>query len=78
MSAVTTDGIPHEIQLYTDISAEWITGNNSLNATWSTNIGDIITHQVQLQDQSLFTEVADHIQCENYPHLFCWSIHIHE
>lgn len=61
---MTTDGSPHEIQVYTDISAEWITGNNSLVANWSTNVGDLITHQVQLANQSVFTEVQDHIQCE--------------
>ncbi len=50
------------MQVYTDISADWITGDNSLTANWSTAVGDIITHQVQLETQQLFTEISDHIQ----------------
>ena len=37
---------------------------SSLTANWSTSVGDIITHQVQLVDQELFTESNDHIQRE--------------
>ncbi|KAF8639975.1 hypothetical protein AX17_001222 [Amanita inopinata Kibby_2008] len=62
VSAASTDGAPHNVQVYSDISAEWVSGSNSLTATWSTTVDNIITHQVQLQDQSLFAEINDHTQ----------------
>ena len=51
------------MQLYTDISAEWVTGDNSQLVNWSTSSGDIVTHQVELQDQTNYLEVSDHIHC---------------
>lgn len=60
--AQSNDGASHSVQLYTDISAEWVTGDNGLVANWSTSTGDIVTHQVQLQDQTNYREVSDHIQ----------------
>ncbi|KZV98208.1 DUF1793-domain-containing protein [Exidia glandulosa HHB12029] len=62
VTAVSLDGASHSVQLYTDISAEWASGDNSLLVNWSTSLGSILTHQVQLQTQSQFTEVNDHIQ----------------
>lgn len=46
-----------------DISGEWVTGDNSLVANWTTSTGDIVTHQVQLANQTVFKEINDHIQC---------------
>ncbi|EJD04154.1 DUF1793-domain-containing protein [Fomitiporia mediterranea MF3/22] len=62
VSAASNDGGSHSVQVYSDISGEWITGDNSLTANWSTTVGDIITHQVQLVDQEPFTEISDRIQ----------------
>ncbi|PAV21986.1 hypothetical protein PNOK_0194300 [Pyrrhoderma noxium] len=62
LSVASTDGSSHSVQLYTDISAEWVTGDNSLVANWTTTDNDVITHQVQLVEQSEFAEVSDHIQ----------------
>ncbi|EJD38414.1 DUF1793-domain-containing protein [Auricularia subglabra TFB-10046 SS5] len=62
VTAVSTDGGSHSVQVYTDISAEWASGDNSKTVTWSTSQGGIFTHQVQLQTQSPFTEANDHIQ----------------
>jgi hypothetical protein len=39
--ATPNDGKSHTVQVYTDISAEWITGDNGLTATWSTSTGSI-------------------------------------
>ncbi|KAH9482400.1 Glutaminase A [Psilocybe cubensis] len=66
VSAVSTDGASHSVQVYSDISAEWVSGDNSMIANWTTSTGSIITHQVQLQTQNVFTEVNDHTQCENF------------
>ncbi|TFK43420.1 DUF1793-domain-containing protein [Crucibulum laeve] len=62
VSAASTDGSPHSVQVYSDISAEWVSGDNSLTANWSTTTGNVLTHQVQLATQAVFTENNDHIQ----------------
>ena len=62
LSAASTDGNPHTVQVYSDISAEWVSGDNTLIANWTTTTGDIFTHQVQLQTQTEFSEINDHIQ----------------
>ncbi|KAI0092706.1 DUF1793-domain-containing protein [Irpex rosettiformis] len=62
VSAKATDGKAHSVQVYSDISAEWVTGDNSLTANWTTTVGDTIIHQTQLENQSAFSEKNDHIQ----------------
>ncbi|KAG8722947.1 hypothetical protein FRC09_005472 [Ceratobasidium sp. 395] len=63
LTSKSTDGKSHSIQYYTDISAEWVSGDNSLTATWSTNnLNGAIAHQVQLQNQGQYKEVNDHTQ----------------
>lgn len=62
ISAISTDGNSHDFAVYSDISAEWVTGDNSLTVNWTTTTGDVITHQVQLESQSTYGEVSDHIQ----------------
>ncbi|KAF8914019.1 DUF1793-domain-containing protein [Gymnopilus junonius] len=63
VSAVSNDGASHSVQIYSDISAEWVSGDNSLTADWNTTVSsDVITHQIQLQNQVPFTEINDHTQ----------------
>ncbi|OBZ70065.1 hypothetical protein A0H81_09936 [Grifola frondosa] len=62
LEVASNDNNAHSVQVYTDISAEWISGDDTLTANWTTTVGDIITHQVQLVNQTTFGEVADHIQ----------------
>lgn len=62
LSAAPNDGGSHSVQIYSDISAEWITGDDSLTANWTTTTGSVVTHQVQLATQQPFTEISDHIQ----------------
>ncbi|KAJ7283979.1 DUF1793-domain-containing protein [Mycena rebaudengoi] len=63
VSAASTDGAAHTVQVYTDISAEWVSGDNGLTVNWnSTTSGSILTHQVQLTNPTQFGENADHIQ----------------
>lgn len=66
MTATSNDGQSHSVQVYTDISAEWVTGNVSQIVSWSTSAGDMITHQAQLVDQTPFVEVGDRIQCKRH------------
>ncbi|KAJ6486403.1 DUF1793-domain-containing protein [Mycena vitilis] len=58
LSAASTDGSPHSVQVYSDVSAEWVVGDNSLPVNWTTT-GDTLTHQVQLQNQTVFAEATD-------------------
>lgn len=63
LTAASTDGKSHSVQVYTDISAEWASGDNSLTVNWTTtNTGGIITHQVQLENPTLFGEANDKTQ----------------
>ncbi len=64
VTAAPNDGGSHTVQVYTDISAEWITGNNSLVANWTTTASDsAVIHQTQLVQQQPFVEIGNHIQC---------------
>ncbi|QRV90571.1 hypothetical protein RhiJN_18589 [Ceratobasidium sp. AG-Ba] len=66
LSVKSTDGSAHKIQYYTDISAEWVSGDNSLGAKWSTaNLttnGGSIVHEVSLQNPTKYGEINDHTQ----------------
>ena len=64
VSAASNDGAAHSVQVYTDISGEWITGDNSLVANWSTSTATdgLIVHAISLRDQDEFGEVSDRIQ----------------
>ncbi|KAJ7044468.1 DUF1793-domain-containing protein [Mycena alexandri] len=59
LSATSTDGNSHSVQVYSDISAEWVVGDNSLAVNWTTVEGDTLVHQVQLQTQTVFAEKDD-------------------
>ena len=60
----SNDGKAHSVQVYSDISGEWVSGDPTLVATWSTDTttNGLITHKVQLQTQQTYTEHNDHIQ----------------
>ncbi|KAJ7140461.1 DUF1793-domain-containing protein [Mycena filopes] len=63
VSAAATDGKSHSVQVYTDISAEWVSGDVGLTANWqSSTSGAVITHQVQLATQTVYAEINDHTQ----------------
>ncbi|KAJ7162344.1 hypothetical protein C8R46DRAFT_1353303 [Mycena filopes] len=64
VSAVATDGASHTVAIYSDISAEWVTGDTSLVANWTTTTGSVFTHQVQLATQTPFGEFANQGQTE--------------
>ncbi|KAH8101093.1 DUF1793-domain-containing protein, partial [Cristinia sonorae] len=63
LSVTSSDGAPHNVSVYTDISAEWVTGNTSSVANWTTSTdSNLLTHQIQLADQHLLVEEHDMIQ----------------
>lgn len=59
---MSTDGRSHAVSVYTDISAEWVSGDDSLTVNWTTSTGNILTHQVMLENQELYIEYSDYIQ----------------
>ena len=65
LSVTPTDGGSHDVRLYTDITAEWVSGDDNLVVNWTTTVfDDTIIHQTQLLDQWPFSEIKDHIQRE--------------
>ncbi|EJD43842.1 DUF1793-domain-containing protein [Auricularia subglabra TFB-10046 SS5] len=52
----STDGEEHDVQVYTDISAEWASGDHNAPVKWETHLGAVVTHEVQLQEQAPFEE----------------------
>lgn len=68
VTATPTDGAGHSVQVYSDISAEWVTGNVSFLANWTTSTDNLIlTHQIQLSSQHPFAEDHDQIQRQSIP-----------
>ncbi|KZT71472.1 DUF1793-domain-containing protein [Daedalea quercina L-15889] len=63
VQAVSNDGDGHSVQVYSDISAEWVSGTDSSLVNWTTAAqGDTVIHKVQLQQQTLFDDSGDRIQ----------------
>ncbi|KAG6880386.1 hypothetical protein C0992_007797 [Termitomyces sp. T32_za158] len=63
ISVIPTDGHSHVIQIYSDITAEWTSGDDAKVVNWTTlATTDTVTHQIQLQSPSPFSEVDDHAE----------------
>lgn len=61
VSATPNDAGSHSVQIYMDITAEWLASDGVSSVNWTTSTGNIITHQVQLQNQSMFTESQNRV-----------------
>ncbi|KAJ3791208.1 DUF1793-domain-containing protein [Lentinula aff. detonsa] len=58
LQAESIDGQAHDVQVYSDISAEWISGNRNLVATWqTTQTSKSVYHRAQLQSPEYMTEI---------------------
>ncbi|VDC04719.1 unnamed protein product [Peniophora sp. CBMAI 1063] len=58
LDALATDGRSHSIQVYTDITAEWASGDRSQNVTWSTTTtDDVMYHSISTINQMPYREV---------------------
>ncbi|EAU30850.1 hypothetical protein ATEG_08718 [Aspergillus terreus NIH2624] len=55
------DGKPHDVQIYSDISAEWASGNRNAIAQWDYGVtnGGVAYHKVWRQTPLLFSENSD-------------------
>ncbi|EIW76463.1 DUF1793-domain-containing protein [Coniophora puteana RWD-64-598 SS2] len=63
ITAKSNDGGSHSVQIYSDISGEWASGDTSQAIKWSTDTSsNVWTHQAQLQSPQVYTEYQDHTQ----------------
>ncbi|KAF7378318.1 hypothetical protein MSAN_00257500 [Mycena sanguinolenta] len=61
LDGTATDGKPHSVQLYSDISGEWVTNSPSTGIQWSTTkTSNTVFHQVgSTKPTSVFEDVAE-------------------
>ncbi|KAG6821602.1 hypothetical protein H0H93_000111 [Arthromyces matolae] len=58
-----TDGQSHSIQVYSDVTAEWTSGDDAKVVNWTTSVtADTVTHRIQQQYPSIFSEVDNHTE----------------
>ncbi|KAF7340199.1 DUF1793-domain-containing protein [Mycena venus] len=62
VSVASTDGASHSVQVYSDISGEWVSGATEWDIQWSTTTTDILSHQISLVSPAKYEEVNDHSQ----------------
>ncbi|KAF8491815.1 hypothetical protein F5888DRAFT_1619594 [Russula emetica] len=59
-TASSSDGAGHYVQVYSDVSGEWSSGDRTQQILWSPTINaDAVFHSVGLQKQETFTEILD-------------------
>ncbi|KAL1761028.1 hypothetical protein FB107DRAFT_269372 [Schizophyllum commune] len=63
LSAASNDGSAHSVQVYTDISAEWLSpGDGAQPVNWTLGDGDVLSHTLSLQTQLNYEENHDMIR----------------
>ncbi|KAG9006475.1 hypothetical protein FRB93_008603 [Tulasnella sp. JGI-2019a] len=63
LSAISNDGKSHAVQLYTDITCEWCSGDSGQVANWtSTTTNGVMIQEAGVVNQQPFTEVNDMVQ----------------
>ncbi|KAF1984206.1 glutaminase GtaA [Aulographum hederae CBS 113979] len=67
VEVTSTDGSEHDVQLYSDISAEWVSGNRSDIASWDHDTTSTLSyHRARRQEQLAYSEVSDQSQWGDY------------
>uniref|UniRef100_D8PPI6 Glutaminase A n=1 Tax=Schizophyllum commune (strain H4-8 / FGSC 9210) TaxID=578458 RepID=D8PPI6_SCHCM len=63
LSAASNDGSAHSVQVYTDISAEWLSPSDGAQpVNWTLEDGDVLSHTLSLQTQLNYEENHDMIR----------------
>ncbi|PCH43429.1 DUF1793-domain-containing protein, partial [Wolfiporia cocos MD-104 SS10] len=67
LEASSTDGEAYSVSVYSDITAEWLSGNRSAIATWSTRTTNQqnVYHEASLQNSTSFAEISDQAEDGN-------------
>ncbi|KAJ4311479.1 hypothetical protein N0V94_007920 [Neodidymelliopsis sp. IMI 364377] len=61
------DGAEHDVQVYTDASAEWVSGDVAVTAQWDFGLRNgVAYHKVSSQTQQTFAEVMDRAEWGNF------------
>ncbi|KAJ4990839.1 glutaminase [Stagonosporopsis vannaccii] len=64
---MSIDRQEHDVQIYTDVSAEWISGDVSAEAMWDFGLtDDVVYHRLSKRDQQVFSEVRDRAEWGNF------------
>jgi hypothetical protein len=59
LTAKSLDGSAHAVQVYSDLSAEWLSADRTQPLVWSTTANnDVVYLKAQLQNPALFNEIA--------------------
>ncbi|KAJ7760336.1 hypothetical protein B0H14DRAFT_3096426 [Mycena olivaceomarginata] len=66
VSVASTDGATHSVQVYSDISGEWVSGASEWDIQWSTTTTDILSHQISLVSPAKYEEIGDQSQYGNW------------
>ncbi|KZT10665.1 uncharacterized protein LAESUDRAFT_755360 [Laetiporus sulphureus 93-53] len=62
LEARSNDGEAHDVQVYSDVSSEWLSRNRSAYVQWNTaqtQTSQVIYHTAELESPSSFTEMND-------------------
>ncbi|KAJ7924394.1 hypothetical protein B0H13DRAFT_1192380 [Mycena leptocephala] len=62
VSVASTDGATHSVQVYSDISGEWVSGSTGWDVQWATTSTDILSHEISLVSPAKFEEINDMAQ----------------
>ena len=63
ISAVSIDGQNHDVQIYTDIGSEWLSGaDTTQNVSWTTQLYDsgLYVHEASLLEKIPYAEIQDY------------------
>ena len=65
VEVVSNDGNPHQVQLYTDLDGEWLAQGDQV-VEWEIAVGDTVTQQFSLQNQTQFGAVGGRLRYGNF------------
>ncbi|KAF2633090.1 glutaminase GtaA [Macroventuria anomochaeta] len=67
VEVLSLDGAEHSVQIYTDISAEWVSGDVDVTAQWDFGLmNDVVYHKLSRQNQQKFSEFNDRAEWGNF------------
>ncbi|KAJ8104989.1 hypothetical protein OPT61_g10452 [Boeremia exigua] len=67
VEVASLDGREHDVQIYTDVSAEWISGDVSTTAEWGFGLyNDVAYYRLSRRNQKTFSEVKDRAEWGNF------------
>ncbi|KAJ7636292.1 hypothetical protein FB45DRAFT_1055754 [Roridomyces roridus] len=73
VSFSSTDGKTHDVKVYSDITGEWLTGDDSWDLQWETTTKGIVSHEISFQYPAMWQEVNDHIAYASATLVLCAS-----